>query len=318
MDTPSNSMNADSDAQLSEKLKGPSQPSTKVNFEIPRGACDCLTHIYGDFRRFPMASGRTYTPELASIAEIEALHRTLHVDRVVIIQPTLYGTDNSCTLDAVHQLGDRARGIAVVDPRTPSAALDEMADGGICGIRINLETIGLTDPEIARGRLRAAIEQVRNRTNWHIQMYTRLPIIEAIYDLLVASPVPVVLDHFAGVKATHGTDEPGFARVIDLLKSGKVYVKFTGPYLASKLGPDFSDLVPVARAFLEANSARILWGTNWPHPNAIPVKGRKNTDIAPLRRVDDGHLLNLLPTWVPTADDRKAILVDNPAELYGF
>jgi len=138
MDTPSNSMNADSDAQLSEKLKGPSQPSTKVNFEIPRGACDCLTHIYGDFRRFPMASGRTYTPELASIAEIEALHRTLHVDRVVIIQPTLYGTDNSCTLDAVHQLGDRARGIAVVDPRTPSAALDEMADGGICGIRINL------------------------------------------------------------------------------------------------------------------------------------------------------------------------------------
>ncbi len=318
MDSSSNSRNAENEAQHSEKLECPSQPSTKMNFEIPRGVSDCLTHIYGDSQRFPMAPGRTYTPELASIAEIEALHRALHIDRVIIVQPTLYGTDNSCTIDAIRQLGSSARGIAVVDALTPAAALDEMADAGICGIRINLETIGLTDPGVARDRLRFAIEQVRNRTNWHIEMYTRLPIIEAIYDLLVASPVPVVLDHFAGVKASHGVDEPAFARVIDLLKAGKVYVKFTGPYLASKLGPDFPDLVTVARAFVEANARRILWGTNWPHPNAIPVKGRKNTDIAPLRRVDDGHLLNLLPTWAPDVADRKAILVDNPAELYGF
>ena len=118
---------------------GASQPSTPVSFAVPAGACDCHTHIFGDPRRFPLWSGRTYTPESASVKEMRALHRALHTERVVIVNPSIYGTDNSCTLDAVKQLGPGARAIAVIDEKTSDARLDEMARGGVRGIRLNLK-----------------------------------------------------------------------------------------------------------------------------------------------------------------------------------
>jgi predicted TIM-barrel fold metal-dependent hydrolase len=299
-------------------LGAASQPSTVVNFEVPRGACDCLTHIYGDLSRFPMAPERTYTPELASIKEINALHRALHVDRVIIVQPTIYGVENSCTLDAVKQLGERALGMAVVGEDTSARVLDQMNDHGIRGVRINLETIGLTNPNIARLRFEAAIEQLRGRRGWHIQIYTRPSIIAAIADLLRTCPVPVALDHFAGVQAAGGMQEEGFDIVLELLEAGKVYVKLSAPYLSSRQAPDFADVTPLAKAFIAANRDRVLWGTNWPHPNAGRGENRKPTDVIPLRKVDDGSILNLLPLWAPDGTDRQKILVDNPAELYGF
>ncbi len=299
-------------------LGAASQPATKVGFEVPRGTCDCLTHIYGDESRFPMASGRTYTPELASIEEIKALHRALHVDRVVIVQPTIYGTENSCTLDAVRQLGHRARGIAVVSEDTPARALDEMSANGVCGIRINLETVGLTDPRIARHRFEVAVEQVRGRRGWHIQIYTRPSILAAIEDLLHSCPVPIALDHFAGVQANGGMNEKGFDIVLKLLEAGKAYVKLSAPYLASRLAPEFPDVTPLARTFIAANCEQILWASNWPHPNAGRGENRKPTEVIPLRKVDDGFILNLLLQWAPDAGDRKKILADNSARLYGF
>src|SRR5439155_7168425 len=126
------------------------QPATKVNFDVPAGACDCHVHIFGDPQRYPFFSGRVYTPETASVAELRALHQALHMDRVVIVQPSVYGTDNSCTLDAVKQLGSRARGVAVIDETTSHLALDDMHRGGIRGIRLNLETAGMTHPSDAR------------------------------------------------------------------------------------------------------------------------------------------------------------------------
>jgi predicted TIM-barrel fold metal-dependent hydrolase len=121
-----------------------SQPVTPVNFDVPAGACDCHTHIFGDSRRFPFAPGRTYTPEPASVAEMRMLHRALHTDRVVVVQPSVYGTDNACTLEAIQQLGNSARGVAVIDDKTPEATLDRMGRAGVRGIRINLETAGVT------------------------------------------------------------------------------------------------------------------------------------------------------------------------------
>jgi predicted TIM-barrel fold metal-dependent hydrolase len=295
-----------------------SQPSTEVCFEVPAGACDCLTHIYGDESRFPMAPERTYTPELASIGEINALHRALHIDRVVIVQPTIYGTENTCTIDAVKQLGQRARGIAVIREDTPSRVLEEMSEAGVCGIRINLETVGLTDPRVARHKFEVAVEQVGHRPGWHIQIYTRPSIIAAIADLLRSCPVPIALDHFAGVQANGGMKEKGFEVVLELLEVGKAYVKLSAPYLASQFSPDFADVTPLARAFIEANRERVLWATNWPHPNAGRGENRKHTEVIPLRRVDDGLILNMLLKWAPNAGDRKQILVDNPARLYGF
>ena len=142
--------------------------------------------------------------------------------------------------------------------------------------------------------------------------------ISAIKDLVAASPVPVVFDHFGGAQAELGVDQPGFADLLALMKSGKAYVKISGAYRASNLAPDYADVVPLARALITANSDRILWGSDWPHPDSVTPPGKKPTEVTPLLQIDDGRLLNQLPVWAPDAAIRKRILVDNPARLYGF
>src|SRR4029077_14851914 len=162
-----------------------SQPSTPVNFSVPSGACDCHTHIFGDPGQFPWFGGRTYTPESASVAEMRALHRALHMDRVVIVNPSVYGTDNSCTLDAMKQLGPRARAIAVIDGKTSAGQLDEMEHAGVRGIRLNFENFGQTNPDAARKAFHSAVERVADR-KWHIQIYTRLPVIASLHEEIIA------------------------------------------------------------------------------------------------------------------------------------
>lgn len=292
-------------------------PVTPVSFAVPAGACDCHVHVFGDPQRFPFTSTRTYTPEPASVEEMRRLHQALHMDRVVVVQPSVYGTDNSCTLDAIKQLGSRARGVAVLDETTSRLALDDMHRGGIRGIRLNLETAGITDPSDARRRVRAALESLRGRT-WHLQINTRLSIVEAIRDDIAAAQVPVVIDHFGGARAALGTGQPGFQVLVDLVRSGRAYVKISAAYRASSRAPDYADAAPLTRALIAANPRRIVWGTDWPHPDSTPVPGRKSTDIAPLLQIDDGRLLNQLPSWAPDAAQRRLILVENPAHLYGF
>jgi predicted TIM-barrel fold metal-dependent hydrolase len=191
-----------------------------------------------------------------------------------------------------------------------------MHRGGIRGIRLNLATSGVTDPAVARGRVERAVQRMTGR-GWHIQINTVPAVIEGIGDLVRASEVPVVFDHFGGARASLGLQQPGFSTLLDLVRSGKAYVKISAPYSSSE-SPDYLDVAPLARALVAANLQRILWGTNWPHPDSARVPGRKPTDIAPLQQIDDGRVLNLLPTWVPDAGMRKTILVDNPARLYGF
>jgi len=293
------------------------QPSTPVNFDLPAGACDCHTHIHGDPAKFPFFSGRVYTPEPASPEEMAALHKALHIERVVIVTPSVYGTDNSATLFGIKARGAAARGVAVIDDKTPEADLDAMAQAGVRGIRLNLATGGTNDPNVGRARLQAGIERVKAR-GWHVQLYTSLAMITALKDAFAASPVPIVFDHFGGAQAALGVEQPGFSDLLDLVKSGKAYVKISGAYRASKLGPDFPDAAPLARALIAANSDRIIWGTDWPHPDSVTPPGRKATEVTPLFQIDDGRLLNQLPVWAPDAAMRQKILVDNPVRLYGF
>jgi predicted TIM-barrel fold metal-dependent hydrolase len=294
-----------------------SQPATPVAFDVPAGACDCHTHMFGDPKQFPFAADRVYTPEPASIAEMRALHRALRMDRVVVVQPSVYGTDNTCTLDAVRQLGSRARAIAVIDDATSSAALDAMHQAGARGIRINLATSNQTSPAVAHRRLQRAIEQLKDR-RWHIQIYTTLPVISAIADQVMASPIPIVFDHFGGAQASLGTGQPGFDALLGLVRSGKAYVKISGAYRSSSLRPEYADAAPLAKSLIAANAQRVLWGSDWPHPDSGRADGRTPADIAPLLQIDDGRLLNQLPVWAPDAALRKTILVDNPARLYGY
>ena len=296
------------------RFSGPTETTlsiTPVRFVVPKRACDCHVHVF-DPGRFPFAASRTYTPESATAAQLLAMHRALHITRVVIVQPSVYGTDNSCLLDAMKQYGSQARGIAVLPTEISSATLDNMERAGIRGVRINLGTAANTNLDDARRRLKSAMEQIQGR-KWHVQIYAALPVIAGLSDLIIASPVPVVLDHFGGAKAL-GLQQPGFDKLLELVRSGKGYVKISGAYRASDKPPDYPDLVSLAGALIEANPHRILWGSDWPHPDT--GAGRKPSDLSPLLRVDDAHLLNLLATWAPDAALRKTILVDNPATLY--
>lgn len=292
-----------------------SQPSTPVNFEVPEGACDCHVHTF-DPQHFPYSPTRPYTPEPVSVGELQSLHKALHMSRVIVVQTTVYATDNTGALDAMKKLGSRARGVAVIDEKTPDSALDEMDRAGVRGIRLNLETAGETDPAAGRKRFQAAVERIKNR-KWHIQIYARLSVIDGIKDQVAAAPMPVVFDHFAGTQAAPGVDQPGFSSLLGLLKSGKAYVKISAPYRSSTLAPDYPDVAAIAKAMIAANPQRILWGSDWPHPG-IPVPGRSNSEITPFFKIDDGQILNLLPKWVPDAAVRRTILVENPAKLYGF
>ncbi len=293
------------------------QPSTPVNFDIPEHACDCHTHIHGDVGKFPFFAGRVYTPEPASPEEMSALHKALRIERVVIVTPSVYGTDNSATQFGMMARGTSARAVAVIDDKTSESDLDAMHKAGFRGIRLNLATGGINDPNVGRTRFAAAVERMKAR-GWHVQLYTNLPMITAIKDLVLSAPVPVVFDHFGGAQAALGVEQPGFSDLVDLVKSGKAYVKISGAYRASTQAPDYQDCVFLAKMLIAANSDRIVWGTDWPHPDSVTPPGRKPTEVTALFQIDDGRLLNQLPVWAPDAAVRKKILVDNPARLYGF
>jgi predicted TIM-barrel fold metal-dependent hydrolase len=292
---------------------------TAIDFDVPRGACDCHVHVFGDPAKFPFAEKRIYTPPQASIDELLELQRDLHLERVVVVQPSVYGTDNACTVDAVRRMGARARGVAVIDKATPRQALEEMAAAGIRGVRLNLETntAGRFDPADAKAVLDTTAEQIRG-LNWHVQIYTRTSVIAALKDHLARMPFPVVIDHFGRGNPAQGPAQPDFAALLELVRSGAVYVKISGAYRVSDKAPDFADVTPLAQALVAANPDRIVWGTDWPHPNSDYGRGKPLTEISPPFPIDDGLLLNQLPKWVPEAAARKKILVDNPARLYGF
>ena len=187
-----------------------------MNFAMPADACDCHTHIHGDPSRFPFFAGRVFTPETALPDEMSALHRRLHIKRVVIVTPSVYGTDNSATLFGIKARGSDARGIAVIGDKTTDRDLDAMGGAGIRGIRLNLTTGGMNDPAIARRRFQAAVDRIKTR-GWHLELYTNPPVIAGIKDLVTASPVPVVFDHFGGAKSSLGLEQPGFADLIALV-----------------------------------------------------------------------------------------------------
>jgi predicted TIM-barrel fold metal-dependent hydrolase len=293
------------------------QPRTKVNFEVPAGATDCAVHVFGDLERYPYWEGRTYTPEAATVADLRQFLKTLRLDRVIVVQATPYGTDNSCVMGSLRELGTSARGVAIIDEKTTDASLDEMHRAGIRGIRLNIGNLGATDAAAARQRLKIGVERTKNMKSWSVQVSATAATFEALRDELTAMTTPMVVDHFGGVTVERGIDQPGFGTILTLVKSGKAYVKISNPESVSRQ-PDLSDLAPYARALVSANPQRVVWGTAWPHPTAGSVPGRKPTDLARHEQYDDGKAMNMLPVWVPDAAVRRMILVENPARLYGF
>ncbi len=290
-------------------------PKTPVVFEVPRGACDTHVHVIGEPDKFPMSAGRDSTPPPATADDLGEMLRLLHFDRVVIVTPDVYDTGNSATLDAIRRLGRaRARGVAWVAENTPTDVLDRMSGAGIAGIRVSLSQDGSFQAATAVKRLHAQFELAKQH-GWHVETGPPPDVVAALAGELASSPVPVVLHTFGWVEG--GIEQSGFDAILSLVKSGHVYVKLSEPYRLSKKGPDYPDLMPVVRALVAANPDRLLWGSGWPYLSG-PVPGRAKYDLAPALPIDAGHLLNLFSQWVPDAETRYKILVDNPAQLYGF
>jgi predicted TIM-barrel fold metal-dependent hydrolase len=278
------------------------------------GATDCHNHIVGPQAKYPMAANRTYTPPEASVAQLRALRAQLGVQRNVIVQPSFYGFDNSCLLDALTELGNSVRGIAVVPLNVPDAELKRLAAAGVVGVRLNLATAGIRDPNAAEDALNAFAPRFVP-LGWHIQVNTELPIIEAIAPVVGSLKVPVVFDHFGEAVAAEGVRQKGFGALVELVRAGNTYVKLSAPYNLSKL-PDYADVTPLARALVAARAERMLWGTNWPHPGNRA--GTPVSQITPYQKVDNPRLVKAFEEWCPDAAMRKMILVDTPGRLYHF
>jgi predicted TIM-barrel fold metal-dependent hydrolase len=213
--------------------------SAKESFDMPEGACDCHVHIVGPMQRYPMSAQRGYTPPEASVADLRASRQRLGIARNVLIQPSFYGTDNRCMLDALAELGDTARGVAVVAPDIADTELVELDKRGVRGIRINLESGENRDPHAATAALDAMAGRIRH-LGWHVQIYAALPVIAAVADRIATLPVDVVIDHFGLAQARDRIGQPGFAALLDLAKAGKTYVKLSAPYRISQQ-PAYSD-----------------------------------------------------------------------------
>jgi len=291
------------------------KPKTPIAFEVPRGACDAHVHVIGEPKEFPLSVDRDYTPPTATADELRELLQFLNFDRVVIVTPDVYGTDNSATLSAIRQLGqDRARGVGWIAETTPSDVLDSMRAAGIVGIRLSLDQGGVFNAQTAAKRLWEKADLAEKR-GWHLQTGTPPEVIAALVTQLASCPVPVVFDTFGWVEG--GVEQAGFDAVLSLVKSGRAYVKLSEPYRLSKKGPNYPDLMPVVQALVAANPDRLLWGSGWPFVSGA-VPGRAKLDLTPHLPLDAGHLLNLFAGWVPDAETRRKILVANPARLYGF
>jgi len=271
------------------------------SWRAPPLSCDCHFHIFGPYDRFPLDPGRHYDPPEALIPAYLRVAEALGIERMVVVQPSVYGTDNACTLDAAARLGlDRARVVAVVDTSFDDAALRDLHARGTRGVRFNAVSGNGTPLE----QLDVLARRIAP-LGWHLQLYASGDALAELAPKLATLPVEVVVDHMGGVRTAEGINSAGFQALLRLLDSGRAWVKLCG-YRISSEGPPFRDVAPFARALLDAAPDRCVWGTDWPHPSL--------TEWMP----EDGALFDLLGEWAPGEAERRRVLVDNPARLYGF
>ena len=273
----------------------------KPAFVLPRSACDTHVHIWGPFDRFPVAKGAPYTPPERTRDDLVALHERLGVDRAVIVQTTVYKSDNRAMLDGIARSGGRWRGVALIDEHFTDADFLSLHEGGVRGVRFGFvkHLGGVPDLALVR-RTAARIAPM----GWHLVLHLDAGNIPEFLDFFGEFSLPVVVDHMGRVPVRDGLDQPPFRILLDLLKRPNWWVKVSGAERISETGPPFADAIPFAQRLIAAAPDRVLWGTDWPHPNV-----RWDPDEA--------DLVDLLPSFAGAAALHK-VLVDNPARLYGF
>lgn len=271
---------------------------------LPPGACDAHCHVFGPASTYPYAADRSYTPPDAPLEKLRELHATLGISRAVIVHASCHGTDNRVTLDAIAASGGAYRGIANVDGDISDNELADLDAGGIRGIRFNFVKHLGGVPDL---RLLDTMVQRIAPLGWHVVLHLDAEDILDHAPLLQKINIPFVIDHMGRVKAAEGLEQKPFRMLLDLFRDNPLaWVKVCGAERVSAGKRPFQDAIPYARALIETAPDRILWGTDWPHPNI-------SHDMP-----DDGALVDLLFEFADDAAIRQQILVDNPARLYGF
>ena len=284
-------------AQLVKWSAGTEVPKLKA----PANATECHHHIYNS--KYPVDPKATLRPADALVDDYRALQKRIGTTRNVLVQPSTYGIDNSCHLEALVAFGPTARMVAVVNDGVSTEELKRMHALGVRGIRFNLAQAGATTPEM--------MEPLSKRINdlgWHIQINAPAAKIMEVMPILERVPSPIVFDHLAHIPQPEGVNNPLYGKVRALMNKGRTWVKLSGAYADTKVGPPtYSDSSAVARAYAKAMPERCVWGSDWPHPS-------EQSKQLP----DDALLFDLLSDWVPDEKIRHRVLVENPATLYDF
>lgn len=275
----------------------------KPGLIAPPKACETHSHIYGPAELYPRFPGRNPSYG-ASIEEYKKMLDRLGIERCVIVQPSLYSTDNRCTLDTIRHFGlERARGVAVTKKDVTHKELQRLHDAGMRGLRFYLIVNDYTLEDVPEMARRIA------PLGWHLQIQNRGNWLSETIPILSKIPTDVVVDHVGRTPPENGVNDPGFKALLQFMESGRCWVKISAPYLATISGPPrYEDVGEKVRALVAVRPDRLVWGANWPHPHHKP----------PQEKPEEADCLDVLLNWIPDETIRNAILVDNPAKLYDF
>jgi 2-pyrone-4,6-dicarboxylate lactonase len=269
-------------------------------YVAPPGACDAHCHVFGPAARFPYAPARRYTPPDSPKETLAALHGRLGISRAVLAQASCHGTDNRAMLDAISSSSGAWRGVAMVDADVTEVELNALHDGGVRGLRFNfVRHLGGAPDLQAIDRLLARVAPL----GWHGVLHLDAGDLVTYGSFLDGLRVPFVIDHMGRVDAAAGLEQPAFQRLLELLANELAWVKIAGAERVSRSGKPFHDAIPFARALIDAAPDRVLWGTDFPHPNVRVMP-------------NDGELVDLFARFTPDEGLRRKILVDNPTRLY--
>lgn len=283
------------------RCAAPDPNPKKPSFTPPPGSCDCHSHVLWPQSMYPYVPNRSYTPPEANLSSYQHMLSTLGLDRAVIVHPSVYGTDNRATLEAIKKGGKNFRGVAVVDEDIDFSELENMHQAGIRGVRINLLFKG--------GIGMSGVKKLTHKVaplGWHLQVLIDVSEFDEL-DTLDDLPVDVVFDHMGHMPTAKGLNNPGFVKMLKMLERGHAWVKLSGAYrISSHRDLPYADVVPFALQIIKTNPENLVWATDWPHPSVnVPMP-------------NDGNLLDLLLDWAPDEQTRNRILVENPSKLYDF
>lgn len=282
---------------------GPVSEPKVPALQLPPGSCDAHCHVFGPVDKFPYADDRTFTPPEAPKERLRSLHRTLGLERAVIVQSVCHGSDHAALLDALEAGGGSYRGVALVGPQTPEYEIIRLHDAGARGARLNFTPhLGpAPTPETVR-----AVAELVGPFGWHLAVHVAGEGVADHEGLISALAVPVVIDHMARVDLRTGLDSAAIRALSRLLETGKVWIKLSGADRLATRPPDFDDAIALARLLVLRAPERVLWGTDFPHPNT--------SGFMP----DDGVLVDLIERFAPDEATRHRLLVTNPAACFGF